>query len=186
GIGLADFCRNFPWLAQQPRWRQNGLLAVLLAVSCGIFGVIAADRLAGFGHDTRRQLAAYIEKNLPREAIIVQDRRVQLVEVSGKEKEARSFSVPQQVLSNQYAGDFGSVSELRAKKIHYVALMVGQKFKVHDASTIKSRSEYDRFVKEVTGTGELVWEGRPRAPRVVNPHLALYRLPALEEPAPSP
>jgi DNA-binding protein H-NS len=80
-----------------------------------------------------------------------------------------------------YAADFGSVEDLRAKKdIHYVALMVGQKYKDHPASTVKSRPEYDKFVKDVKETGELVWTGRPRPPQIVNPHLELYRLPPLE------
>jgi hypothetical protein len=181
GIGLADFCRNFPLLTRRSRWQQNAVFAILLAVSCGIFGGVVADRLEGFGHDTRRRLADYITANLPLDAVIVQDRRAQLVEVSGKEKEARAFSVPQRVLSNQYAADFGSVSELRAKQIYYVVLMVGQKYKDHGGARVKNRGEYDRFVKEVMDVGELLWEERSRPPRVVNPHLALYRLPPLEE-----
>lgn len=176
-IGMADFCRTFPLLARRPRWQQHAVFGILLAVSCAIFFETLVIRLAGFGIDTRRQLATFIEQNLPPDAVIVQDSRVQLVALSPKAKAQRSFSVPQRVLSNHFAGDFGSVQDLRSQNILYVALMPGQKYKPHPASKLKTRAEYDQFVTDLKQTGELIWTGKPHPPQIVNPHLELYRLP---------
>jgi len=181
GVGLTDICRSLTVLARRPITYGYAAFVALLAITCALFAATLSKRLEGFGFDTRRQLAAHIEKNLPLDAVIVQDSRVQLIAVLGKAKEQRSFAVPQRVLSNHYAGDFGTVEELRARNILYVALMVGQKYKPHPASPLKTREEYDQFIKNLKETGELIWTGRPRAPQIVNPHLELYRLPPLEQ-----
>ncbi len=177
GIGLADLCRHFFLLRTWLPRRRRILYSALLAGTCVLFASPVVDCLMGFGIDTRKQLAHWIEKNVPPDAVIVQDRRVQLVAVSGKSMEQRSFSVPQQVLSNQYAADFGSVSELQSQGILYIALMVGQKYRNHPSARVKSREEFDNFVREVTETGTLLWKSESRTPQIVNPRLELYRLP---------
>jgi hypothetical protein len=180
GVGMADICRSLPIVARHAMAYRYAAFGILFVAAAGLFAATISKRLEGFGADTRRQLAAHIEKNLPLDAVLVQDSRVQLVAVLGKSKEQRAFSVPQRVLSNHYAGDFGSVQELREKNILYVALMVGQKYKPHPASPLKTREEYDAFIRDLKETGEVIWTGRPRAPQIVNPHLELYRLPPLE------
>ncbi len=177
GIGMAEFCRNFLFLRDRPPALRLGVFSALLAAACVLFAIPVVDRLEGFGTDAREQLAQWLEENVPADEVIVQDRRVQLVAVSGKSKEQRAFTIPHRVLSNQYAGDFGTVDELQAKKIRYVALMVGQKYKNHPSARIQSRAEFDNFVNDVQTRGTLVWKSKERSPQILNPRLALYRLP---------
>ena len=135
-----------------------------------------------FSHDDRADLRAWIETNLPPDAVLAQDASARLP-VTGSEKERREPPLRQRVLGTKLAGARGTLEELRAAGVTYVVASqndYGRYFR--DAyraragggdAVARDREFYERLFHE----GELLWS-RPRGAVIyLHPGLQLYRLP---------
>ena len=173
GLGIADFCTQ---AAGYWKWNnlKKGLLAAgCIVVACATTGSEVRQTLQAFSRDSRRELAGWLQQHAPPDAIVAQDRRVQLAGLFSKETSDRAYTLTQKVLTRNEVADFGSVQELRDQGVGYVAI---------DAARKRKAGERRNFYKDLETTGELVWKGGTGPVVVLNPRLELYRLPPISSP----
>ncbi len=168
GLGIADFCTQVAVFWKWSRRRKGLLFAACLVAACATTVSDVRQTVLAFSRDSRRELAGWLQQNADANAIVAQDRRVQLVGVFSKETSDRAFTPTQKVLTKDNMADFGSVQELIQQGVEYVAI---------DAARKKKTGEGRDFYKELETTGELVWKGGTGPVIVLNPRLELYRLP---------
>lgn len=189
GLGVID---GAVWL-----WKNNPALRFRTAVAaCLAFALLAqvvslphpldwktlSEYYRAFRHDDRAELRAWIEENLPPDAVIAQDRSARLP-ITGREKDARRQKpLRQKVVDVRGAAEGGGVEELLAQGVtHVIASQndYGRYFRAGhrpregfaDAFT-RSRDFYDRLFRD----GELLWK-RPRSTVIyLHPGLEVYRL----------
>jgi len=141
----------------------------------------------GFQHDDPTAVAAWIKANLPADATIAEDHRVNLsaTKADGLSTTAR---VPQKVLDASFAPDLGTLEELRAKGVDYVAICrqnYGRYFNDEMKPQPGTKSGYDKrreFYTHVVQEGELLKEW-PKGPiAYLQPGIKLYRIAPLTTP----
>ncbi len=135
----------------------------------------------GFRHDDPAAVAEWIKANLPPDAVIAEDHRVNLspTKADGISTAAR---VPQKVLDANFAPDLGTVDELLAKGVTHIAIcrqQYGRYFNEGTQAQTGGKTGYDKrreFYDRVIHQGELLQEW----PRGTNPYLQpgirLYRI----------
>lgn len=170
GLGLADFSTRAAAF-----WKWTGLKTGLLCAACLMVAVasVASEvrkTVLAFSRDSRRELAGWLQQHAAPDAIVAQDRRVQLVGVFTKETGDRAYTPTQKVLTQDKMAAFGSVQKLQQEGVSYVAI---------DAAKKKKTGEGRGFYQELEAKGELVWKGGKGPVIVLNPRLELYRLPAV-------
>ena len=134
-----------------------------------------------FRHDDRVELAAWIRANVPADAIIVEDHRVNLFAPAAGDESGKP-QVPQRVLDNDYAADLGTLDEMRTWGIVYVA--VSQRaFDRFFSKNLKPRdsekADYARrkeFYTRLFAEAELVREFKSQGNIYLQPGLRLYKL----------
>ena len=146
----------------------------------------------GFQHDDPTAVAEWIRKNLPPDAIIAEDHRVNLsaTKADGLSTTAR---VPQKVLDDSFAPDLGTLDEMRAWGVSYVAVCrqnYGRYFNDEMKPQKDVKSGYDAyrdFYARVFKEGQLVKEW-PKGPiSYLQPGIKLYRIgPATPPNSPAP
>jgi hypothetical protein len=160
-----------------------GIVLVGLAFGFIAFGSFTTwrDLLRGYEKDARRELAAYMLREVPPEAVIAQDQFV------GFAAEGDTFLIevekilPHRVMSDYFIADRGSLEELRRQGVRYVAINMDQA--VHylnfDLIAHDSRGEFERrraFYRDLQSRATLVWESPRGNPAQMQPWLRLYRL----------
>lgn len=134
-----------------------------------------------FRHDDRVELAAWIRANVPADAIIVEDHRVNLFAPAPGD-ESNKPQVPQRVLDNDYAADLGTLDEMRGWGSVYVA--VSQRaydrfFSKNLKPQPAEKADYERrkeFYTRLFAEAELVRELRSQGNIYLQPGLRLYKL----------
>jgi hypothetical protein len=150
-------------------WPAHAALALCLAAQLPTF----LDYYRGFHHDGRTAMADYLEQHVPRGTVIAQDKRVDL----------DALHLPYQFRGKLFAPEVGTIDELRAQHIEYVAVAEGdygryfeKKLRPTDdgaAKFAKYHEFYDRLFKE----GEKLFECPAGTLQYLQPHIILYRLP---------
>ena len=133
-----------------------------------------------FRHDDRVELAAWIRDNVPPDAIIVEDHRVNLFAPAPGDESGKP-QVPQRVLDNDYAADLGTLDEMRAWGTVYVA--VSQRaydrfFSKNLKPQPAEKADYARrkeFYTRLFAEAELVREYKSRGNIYLQPGLRLYK-----------
>lgn len=131
-MGAVDFARLFPRGAPR-RWAASGAVAVL------VLGQLPSwlRYEQAFQHDDHAALIEWLKKEVPPDAVIARDNRIQLPDPQRKKHAARLGVVPQKVINRDAAGkpvrfaaDIGTIEELKARGVTHVAI---------------SESDYGRF-----------------------------------------
>jgi hypothetical protein len=127
----------------------------------------------GFRLDGRAAMAEYLHAHVPEGTTIVQDKRVDL----------DALKLPYDFQGKLFAADVGSIDDLRARHIEYVAVAEGDYGRFFEkalrptdsgfADYMKRRAFYEQLFKE----GNKVFECPPGQLQYLQPHLMLYRLP---------
>jgi hypothetical protein len=123
--GLAYLLAGDGAVAAWNLWgKKRPIVAVLLAV-CLSGGVIwEGSRTWRFSHalatDDRAELTVWIRKNIPESATIAYDARVNLPDEEVYRELANPL--PHRLLRDTFAGDMGSIEELRKKGVGYVVV----------------------------------------------------------------
>ena len=142
----------------------------------------------GFQHDDPTAVAEWIKTNLPADAIIAEDHRVNLsaTKADGLSTDAR---VPQKVLDASFAPDLGTFDELRAKGVGYVAVCrqnYGRYFNDETKPQAGVKVGYDKrrdFYARLFAEGKLLKEWPKGTITYLQPGIRLYRIsPAAEQP----
>jgi hypothetical protein len=88
---------------------------------------------AAFVHDDIAALIAWMNKDLPADAVVVADSRAGLLNPKRRKNKNRAQAVPQKLTISKFASDLGTVEELRAKGVTHV---------------IVSEQSYGRFFRD--------------------------------------
>jgi hypothetical protein len=143
----------------------------------------------GFQHDDPTDVANWIKANLPPTAAIAEDHRVNLspTKADGWSKDAR---VPQRVKDASFAPELGSLDDLRAEGVEYVAVCrqnYGRFFNDEKKPQVSVKSDYKKqrdFYVRLFDEGELIKEW-PKGPVLyLQPGIRLYKI-TPKEPQPS-
>lgn len=134
-----------------------------------------------FRHDDRVELAAWIRANVPADAIIVEDHRVNLFAPAPGDESGKP-QVPQRVLDAESAADLGTIDEMRTWGTVYVAVSQRQ-YDRYFSKNLKPRpaekAEYDRrkeFYTRLFAEAELVRELKSQGNIYLQPGLKFYKL----------
>jgi hypothetical protein len=145
--------------------------------------------LDGFQHDDPTAVAQWIKTNLPAEAIIAEDHRVNLsaTKADGLSTDAR---VPQKVLDASFAPELGTLEQLRSKGVGYVAVCrqnYGRYFNDKTVPQTKVKLSYDQardFYTRLFAEGPLLKEWPKGTITYLQPGIRFYRIVlAVERPA---
>ena len=182
-FGAAEIAR----LALSPHSRALRAASILiLATLAG--GIVWAElpllrrSYDGFRHDDPTALAEWVKANLPPDAIIAEDHRVNLTPTKG-EGFGTAARVPQKVLDAKSAADLGTVDELLAKGVTHVAVCreIYDRYKAPSKRTGR-QGEFYRRVFQTTLLQE--WPHGPIS--YLQPGLRLYRIAPEKSAEPSP
>jgi len=183
---LAVFPLKFP----ADRWvsfvQAGRVLALVAAVFLSGRQMVRTD--AAFQNDARRVLVDFVGKNIPATATIAQDKRVNLPNRNDPRHADSPYFLEQNVVGKLFAADVGTIEELRARGIEYVAVSEGDYgrffLKTHKPRE-SERADYERchkFYKQLFAEGTLIWECPAGALQYLQPAIKFYHLPA-ENPA---
>ncbi|MGC3988792.1 MAG: glycosyltransferase family 39 protein [Chthoniobacteraceae bacterium] len=135
-----------------------------------------------FQQDDRQALHEYIEKNLPKEAVIVTDDRAGLPVTDSERDAQRQALLPQKVVGGKAASDLGPFNHLAELGITHAAVSestYGRYFLKLQPSGKKADAfmQAKAFYETLFQQGTLLWE-RPRGTVIyLHPGIRLYRLP---------
>ena len=142
-----------------------------------------AEYFAAFQHDDNAEFIAWIKANLPPDAVIAKDSRIQLPDPDS-EKDLRRFApLPQKILAKRYAADFGTIEDLRARGVTHLAVsptdygrfllpgLIPQKGELADFARRKA------FYEALLRDGDAVFERERGTVLYLHPGIRLYRLP---------
>jgi hypothetical protein len=179
GLGVVEIARLLPQGA--PRLWANVIIAG--GTACLLFAQwpLLRTTMDDFRHDDRVELAAWVRANVPPDAIIVEDHRVNLAASSSGDESGKP-QIPQQVFDNDYAADLGTLDEMKDWGTVYVAVSK-RAYERYFSKNLKPRdsekADYERrkeFYVRLFAEGELVWERESRGIVYLQPGLRLYRL----------
>jgi hypothetical protein len=165
--------------------RRAGAAALLLAPVLWVQGRVVAAHLAEFAAESRTALYEWVRENVPPESVIAQDRYAGLPDPSELYTTPDQPYLPQLVLTRHYAVDEGTLEELRAAGVEYVAVCerITERFFGHPRrfGSEDARARFERRrarYAELFERGTLVFEaGSSRiAGAPVNPVVRLYRI----------
>ncbi|HEY5753432.1 MAG TPA: phospholipid carrier-dependent glycosyltransferase [Chthoniobacterales bacterium] len=113
-------------LLRKAKW--SAVPVILVGVWCAATTLVPAYKkvVHSFHNDHRRQLAEWIDANLPADALIAEDNRVALPVFGDPRYADAADFLKRKVLSweKTYAADYGSLGELRARGVTHIALFV--------------------------------------------------------------
>ncbi len=159
---LALIAAQFPaWTESRPGW-------------------LGYDR--AFGRDDNRELIAWLKTDVPPEAIIAKDNRIALPDPKRRNHAARLGVVPQTILAKKYAADLGTLEELRARGVSYVAVseMDYGKFFLESLRPQESeREDFERrrtFYQQLFSGRKPVFEREKSTVLYLHPGIRVYRI----------
>ncbi len=169
------------------RWAiPAGAALFLAALGFSISQTLVYDR--GFQNDARLRLVEYVTRELPGDAVIVQDKRVGLPVEGDSRFEGSGMEIPQRVDDQFFAADAGTLAEMQRKGIRYVAVSQGDYgrffLKTHKprAGETDDFERRKKFYEELFSVGTLIWESPSGQLQYLQPAIKLYRLPEGEAP----
>ena len=149
-----------------------------------------ALHLGEFAGESRTALYVWVGAHVPAASAIVQDRYAGLPDPSEGYSTPQQPYLPQLVVTRHYAVDYGTLDELRARGIEYVAVCerIYERFfgAPRRFGTDLAREKFERRrarYAELFEQGELVFEAGSStiAGAPVNPIVRLYRIAPHEE-----
>jgi hypothetical protein len=132
----------------------------------------------------RSHVNSPIKQNVPADATIAQDKRVNLPNRGDSRHLDSPYFLDQKVVSNLFAVTAGSIEELRMRGINYVAVSeaeYGRFFLKTHKPTEGLRPDYDRgreFYGQLFREGKLLWECKAGLLPYLQPQIRLYYLPS--------
>jgi hypothetical protein len=172
------FCFRLPG----PALLTRAIQVVAFLAAAGIFGARLVSADSAFTQDTRKQLIAFVRQNVPGDAMIAQDRRVNLPTRTDPRHADASGFLEQTVVDDAAALQGGGLEELRAQGIRYVAVSEGDygRFFLKTHKPAAEETDYARkkaFYERLFREGQLLWQCPAGVFPYLQPELRLYQLP---------
>jgi hypothetical protein len=191
GLGTVDFARLF---RRGPArfWAGAGAVAVLIFGQ--VIGFYPAQKAwleyeEAFQHDDNVALIEWLNKEVPADAVIVRDNRIQLPDPQRKKHAARLGVVPQKVINRDAAGetvrfaaDIGTIDELKKRGVTHVAVSesdYGRFFLEGLKPQESSKADFQRrkaFYERLQREEELVFDRDRGTVIYLHPGIRVYRL----------
>jgi hypothetical protein len=181
-LGVSDAARLLmDWVPQ--RWSAGVLTVALVAAQLPSW--LRYD--VAFQYDDNRELFAWVQTQLPPEAVIAKDGRVQLPETGNARDEQRLGTLPQKILGGKFAADLGTIEELRQHGVTHVAVSESDYGRFRLDGVRPKKGEEQDFTRRKAFYDELLRDGgeplfrRERSTVLyLHPGVRLYELPAGE------
>ncbi|MEY5009064.1 MAG: hypothetical protein RLZZ253_203 [Verrucomicrobiota bacterium] len=185
-LGLGTACQ---WLLQNrpsARFLRPAIHLSFLGVLCASQAPALATKDAGFTRESRLNLRRWIEQNLPSDAVIAQDDRVNLPSPEKQEHRAET-PISQRVLRAEFVADLargGGLAALRASGVTHVAVSAPSYERFFDARFMPGAAAKEAFAlrrgfyEELFAKGELLWSEAQGSVLYLEPGLKLFSLPA--------
>jgi Dolichyl-phosphate-mannose-protein mannosyltransferase len=150
------------------------------------FGISVAHLIPyefAFRVDARQQVLSFIRQKVSPDATIAQDRSVGLPSRTDSRHVDSTDFLEQKIVGGQFAADVGSIDELRARGIRYVAVSqseYGRFLLRNHKPTKRAQANYDRqkkFYERLFREGELLWECKAGLLPILQPQIRFYYLP---------
>ncbi|HUF64063.1 MAG TPA: hypothetical protein VMN36_18440 [Verrucomicrobiales bacterium] len=141
-----------------------------------VYMLVQTDRL--FREDSRAQLCAFLEEEVPGTAVLAADGDVMLDVALG-----RAGLRPRRIRSAVYASDLGTIAGLRESGVTHAVVTYDSFHRFVGWGTGAAggqEEEWDRareFYAVLRGKGRLLWSSPPAFPKVLHPGIELYALP---------
>ena len=138
---------------------------------------------AAFQHDDNADLIKWINDNLPPDAVIAKDSRIQLPDPESKKDRPRFAPMPQKILAERYVADLGTMAELRARGVTHLAVSASDYGRFLLPGLVpqkREREDFERrraFYEELLRDGELIFRRERGAVLYLHPGIRLYPLP---------
>jgi hypothetical protein len=180
-LGTMDLAHHFQ--RGTPR-RRALVLAVLLLVGGQMPSLIRYAH--AFAHDDTAELIEWLHEKVPPAAVIAKDNRIALPDPARKKDAARVGVIAQKVIGARFVADLGTVEELQAKGVNYLAVSesdYGRFFLKGLRPQASERDDFDRrkaFYESLLREGDLVFERDRGTVIYLHPGIRVYRLPAPE------
>ena len=128
--------------------------------------------------DDRRELAHWIQQNIPPDSALAHDVRVLLARA--KDAGLADFVLPNPIFTppDRYVADLGSVEELRSKGVTHVAVCEADYHNTEKQKSDKMKARAQWYAN-LFAHHRLVWETRPGPVAYLQPGIRLYELNAL-------
>jgi hypothetical protein len=192
-LGTVDLVHAFAFRHTRRRWLIVAIGVLLL------FQIVSPPRPAhwnalaeywrAFRVDDNADLLEWMRTNLPPDAVIARDNRIQIPDPERKKHAARGIVVPQRVIFRdasgkavRFAADVGTVDSLGEQGITHVIVSesdYGRFFLEGLRPQAGERADFDRrkaFYEQLLREGELIFE-RERSPVIyLHPGIRVYRL----------
>jgi hypothetical protein len=181
-FGIYDAARLLkPWLPV--RWASAGLALLFVGAQIPKWQRYAT----AFEHDDNRELFDWVKTQLPPEAVIAKDSRVQLPTPKNTRVLQYFGPLPQTILADKFAADLGTIRELRKRGVTHVAVSESDygRFFLRGLRPKKdSEAAFERrknFYKKLLRDGDLLFTRDRGTVLYLHPGLRLYRIPPPEE-----
>ncbi len=140
-----------------------------------------------FRHDDNRELFDWAKANLPPDAVIAKDSRVQLPGPKNARVRDHFGVLPQTILADKFAADLGEIRELRKRGVTHVAVSESDYGRFFLRGLRPKKNDEDAFDRRRSFYKKLLRNGRPLFIRdrgtvlYLHPGLRLYTIPPEEE-----
>ena len=141
------------------------------------------EYFAAFQRDDNAEFLAWIRAELPPEAVIAKDSRIQLPDPGNKKDGLRFAPMPQKILAERFAADLGTLAELRARGVTHLAVSGSDYGRFSLPGLLPQpgeRASFERrkaFYEALLRDGELVFWRERGTVLYLHPGIRLYRLP---------
>lgn len=163
--------------AQHLVWLSRTTCALLILAA--IYDLARTTEFArGFQRDHRRELVEWIQRNVSANATIaVEDR----VSIAPENSCAPALPLPQKMRRALFVADLGSLAQLRAEDVSYLAVSEARagiflKEKARASHGDDASNRRAEFYRQLSAEGELVWSRKTGRIGALNPGLRLYRI----------
>jgi len=147
-----------------PRWVPVAVAVALVAAVLPGSSARTEATLRGIRMDSRKLLYDFVSRHVPPDARIAQDWYACLPDPEAKHHEDDPLSLPHDVITGGSVADLGTLDELRAEGIEYVAVAAKQWLKVF-RTNVRPRPEAEgkharrrAFYERLFAEEELVWD----------------------------
>ncbi|HEX8679851.1 MAG TPA: hypothetical protein VF683_07815, partial [Chthoniobacterales bacterium] len=172
GLGMVDLSSRIG-----ARLSARPVLASVLLLSAFLLAVVPAEvrgvskLSAGFHAEHHQKLIDYVTSSLPPDAVIAAERRTGLIAPNPEQ----TALVPQRVIGAEFASDFGTLAQLRAKGVTHVAVLENNVARFGDLPAEGATQKWVIY-RELRAEGKLLFTVNMNAVRFINPGLQLYQL----------
>ena len=184
-LGIGSLCRLLPEHPRLGKILNAGLhLAFLSAVLCSQSAALAAKD-TGFTRESRLALRQWIEQNLPANAVIAQDDRVNLPSPEKQEHRAEK-PMAQKILRSEFVADLSKgqgLAGLQSAGVTHVAVSAPSYERFFDPRFLPgpaARAAFEqrrKFYEELFTQGRLLWSEPQGSVIYLEPGLGIYALP---------